>query len=370
VATQSPELRSRFSGKPEYVVQFFEYIAQEVREILAELGFRTLEEAVGHSELIDADRAIKHWKAEGLDLAPILHRPENFVGEMHHATMQDHGLQNALDNELIKIAQPALSNGEAVRAQLKVRNVNRTVGTMLGSEVTRRYGGEGLPEGTIDITFEGSAGQSFGAFLPKGVTLRLEGDSNDYVGKGLSGGHIVVRPARNAKFVAQDNVIAGNVIGYGATAGKIFARGVVGERFAVRNSGATLVVEGSGDHALEYMTGGRAVILGRTGRNVAAGMSGGVGFVLDLKSARVNTEMVELEPLTDSDEKWLRETIHEYFEETESEVAQQLLSDWEAAVARFTKIMPRDYKRVLEAQAQAEAEGRDVLDAVMEAARG
>ena len=370
VATQSPELRARFSGKPEFVVQFFEFIAQEVREILAELGFRTLEEAVGHSELINADSAIKHWKADGLDLSPILHRPEHFEGEMHHAVAQDHGLENALDNELIKIAQPALAHGEPVRAQMKVRNVNRTVGTMLGSELTRRYGGAGLPDGTIDITFEGSAGQSFGAFLPKGISLRLEGDSNDYVGKGLSGGHIVVRPSRDAKFVAEDNVIAGNVIGYGATSGKIFIRGIVGERCGVRNSGATIVVEGVGDHPLEYMTGGRAVILGRTGRNVAAGMSGGVAFILDLKPARVNAEMVELESLSAEDAAWLRETIHQHFEETESQVASDLLNNWDASVARFTKIMPRDYKRVLEAQAQAEAEGRDVLDAIMEAARG
>jgi glutamate synthase (NADPH/NADH) large chain len=289
---------------------------------------------------------------------------------MHHATAQDHGLQHALDNELIALAQPALKNAEPVRASLKVRNVNRTVGTMLGSELTRRYGGAGLADGTIDITFNGSAGQSFGAFLPKGITLRLVGDSNDYVGKGLSGGRIVVRPAHESKFVAEENVIAGNVLAYGATGGKAFVRGVVGERCCVRNSGATVVVEGSGDHALEYMTGGRAVILGRTGRNVAAGMSGGVAYILDLNPIRVNTEMVELEGLTSEDSQWLRDTVIEHFEETESAVAQTLLNDWDAAVGRFTKIMPRDYKRVLAASAQAEAEGKDVMEAIMEAARG
>jgi glutamate synthase (NADPH/NADH) large chain len=370
VATQSPELRARFSGKPEFVVNFFEYIAQEVRELLAELGFRSVEEAVGHSEVLNFDDAVNHWKTDGLDLQPILYRPESFEGAMHHTTSQDHGLQHALDNQLIELARPALESGEPVRAQLPIRNVNRTVGTMLGSRVTQRYGGQGLAAGTIDFTFIGSAGQSFGAFLPAGVTLRLEGDTNDYLGKGLSGGRLVVRPDRGATFVAEDNVIAGNVLAYGATSGEIFARGIVGERCCVRNSGATVVVEGVGDHALEYMTGGRVVILGKTGRNLAAGMSGGIAYVLDAVAHRVNTEMVELESLTEADDAWLKNIITTHFEETESGVAAALLANWANARTRFTKIMPRDYKRVLQAQAQAEAEGRDVMEAIMEAARG
>ncbi|NDC10631.1 MAG: glutamate synthase subunit alpha, partial [Oxalobacteraceae bacterium] len=271
VATQNPELRAKFSGKPEFVVNFFEFIAQEVREILAELGFRSLDEAIGHSEVLDVEKAVAHWKASGLDLSPILYRPVlDESTPLRQTTTQDHGLGHALDNKLIEICQPAITNGEAVRAQLEIKNVNRTVGTMLGSQVTRKWGGAGLPEGTIDLLFTGAAGQSFGAFLPAGITLRLEGDGNDYVGKGLSGGRIVVRPDRNAPLVAEQNIIAGNVIGYGATSGHIFLRGIVGERFCVRNSGATAVVEGVGDHGCEYMTGGRAIILGPTGRNFAA----------------------------------------------------------------------------------------------------
>ena len=292
VATQNPVLRERFSGKPEFVVTFFEYIAEEVRELLAELGFRTLDEAIGQVGALDVAPAVDHWKASGLDLTPILHVAEvgeQFAGQaLRRTKSQDHGLDKALDNELIRIAAPALENGEPVRAQLAVRNVNRTVGTMLGHEVTKRYGGEGLPDDTIDLTLVGSAGQSFGAFLPRGMTLRLEGDANDYVGKGLSGGRIVIRPDRAATFAAHEQIIAGNVIGYGATSGEVFIRGGVGERFCVRNSGATAVVEGVGDHACEYMTGGRVLVLGKTGRNVAAGMSGGTAYVLDLKTHRVN----------------------------------------------------------------------------------
>ena len=269
VATQNPVLRERFSGKPEFVVTFFEYVAQEVRELLAELGFRSIEEAVGQADVLDVTAAVDHWKADGLDLTPILHMPDvdgdfgQFAGQdRHRSKSQDHGLDKALDHELVRLAAPALESGEPVRAQLTVRNVNRTVGTILGHEVTKRYQGEGLPDGTIDITFTGSAGQSFGAFLPRGITLRLEGDANDYLGKGLSGGRLVVRPDRAATFVAEHQIIAGNVIGYGGTSGEIFLRGQVGERFCVRNSGLTAVVEGVGDHGCEYMTGGRAVVLG------------------------------------------------------------------------------------------------------------
>jgi glutamate synthase (NADPH/NADH) large chain len=369
VATQNPVLRERFNGKPEFVETFFRYIAEEVREHLAALGLRTMDEAIGHVELLNVDSAIQHWKASELDLAPIFHKP-NVTSALRQTTTQDHGLARALDNELIALAQPALENAEPVRAQLAVRNVNRTVGTMLGSEVTRRYGGTGLPEGTIDLTFTGSAGQSFGAFVPKGITLRLEGDANDYVGKGLSGGRIVVRPDRAASFDAASNVIAGNVLAYGATSGSVFVRGMVGERCCVRNSGATVVVEGVGDHALEYMTGGRAVILGSAGRNIAAGMSGGVAYVLDLKSSRVNSEMVEVEPLGETDRLELRGIIQEHADETGSSVALALLAHWDLEVTRFSKIMPRDYKRVLEAQARAKSEGRDELAAIMEAIRG
>ncbi|MGA7690106.1 MAG: glutamate synthase large subunit [Jiangellales bacterium] len=375
VATQNPELRKRFTGQPEFVERFFLYIAEEVREYLAELGFRSLDEAIGHAEMIDTDRAVEHWKAAGLDLAPILYTPDLPAGtDLHQTSSQDHGLVKALDNELIEISRDALDNGEPVRAHVPIRNVNRTVGTMLGHEVTRRYKGDGLPDGTIDITFTGSAGQSFGAFLPRGVTLRLEGDTNDYLGKGLSGGRVVLRPDRSAPFVAEENVVAGNVIAYGATAGEIFVRGVVGERFCVRNSGAAAVVEGVGDHACEYMTGGRVVILGGTGRNVAAGMSGGIAYVLDLDPGKVNLEMVELTALDDDDVATLRDLVTRHGHETGSAVAARLLADWDAdadaVLARFTKVMPLDYKRVLQAEADARRDGRDVLEAIMEASRG
>ena len=282
VATQNPELRKRFDGRPEYVENFMRFIAQEVREYLAELGFRSIDEAVGQTDVLDVDDAVHHWKTWGLDLRPIFHKPELPDGTPRHCTTtQDHGLERALDNTLIQLSEGALRSGDTVRLDLPVRNVNRTVGTMLGYEVTRRWGADGLPDDTIDVTLRGSAGQSFGAFLPPGITLRLLGDSNDYVGKGLSGGRITLRPDPEAPFTAEDNVIAGNVILYGATSGELFVRGVVGERFCVRNSGALAVVEGVGDHGCEYMTGGTAVVLGSIGRNFAAGMSGGVAYVLD-----------------------------------------------------------------------------------------
>ncbi|MGI5168922.1 glutamate synthase large subunit [Spirillospora sp. CA-253888] len=370
VATQNPVLRERFSGKPEFVVNFFEFVAEEVREYLAALGFRSLDEAVGQVELIDARRAVDHWKAAGLDLSPILHRPELPAGaSLRQTTVQDHGLDKALDNTLIQLAEGAIAGGDKVTLELPIRNVNRTVGTMLGHRVTRRWGGEGLPDDTVDITFTGSAGNSFGAFVPRGVTLRLVGDANDYVGKGLSGGRITVRPPAEAVFEAETQIIGGNVILYGATSGELFARGVVGERFCVRNSGATAVVEGVGDHALEYMTGGRAVILGGTGRNVAAGMSGGIAYVLDLNAERVNREMVDLEPLNGEDAEFVRGLVERHLAETGSTVAEKLLTDWEAAAARLTKIMPRDYRRVLEAAEAARAEGRDVDEAIMAAAQ-
>ncbi|GAA3047560.1 glutamate synthase large subunit [Actinokineospora globicatena] len=371
VATQNPVLRARFSGKAEYVVNFFEFIAQEVREYLAALGFRSIEEAVGHAELLDTRAAVDHWKAAGLDLAPIFFVPPLEPRAVRHqAVAQDHGLEKALDNTLIQLAEGALSSGDKVRLELPVRNVNRTVGTMLGSEVTKRWGGDGLPDDTIDVTFTGTAGQSFGAFLPRGVTLRLVGDGNDYVGKGLSGGRITVRPHPGSQYAAEQHVIAGNVIAYGATGGEVFLRGKVGERFCVRNSGALAVVEGVGDHACEYMTGGRVVVLGPTGRNLAAGMSGGIAYVLDLNPARVNPEMVDLDPLTLADNDFLRGVVARHVAETDSAVGRALLADWDNEVSRFTKVMPTDYKRVLAARAAAEAEGRDIDQAIMEAAHG
>src|SRR5689334_18095599 len=369
VATQNPELRARFSGKPEFVVNFFEFIAEEVREYLARLGFRTLEEIIGRADLLDTVLAVEHWKASGLDLSPILYTPPLPEGAaLSCVTSQDHGLDRALDNTLIQLAEGALEEGRPVRLDLPIRNVNRTVGTMLGYEVTRRWGGEGLPEDTIDISFRGSAGQSFGAFLPRGVTLRLDGDANDYLGKGLSGGRLIVRPPAEAMFTAEEQVIAGNVIGYGATAGEIFLRGIVGERFCVRNSGALAVAEGTGDHGCEYMTGGRVVILGPVGRNFAAGMSGGVAYAFDLPRIRVNMEMVDLDQVEEDDAKFVREVVERHHAETGSAVAARLLADWDPG--RFTKVMPKDYKRVLSAASQAEREGRDIDEAVMAAAHG
>ncbi|WP_059009214.1 glutamate synthase large subunit [Streptomyces specialis] len=377
IATQNPVLRERFTGKPEFVVNFFEFIAEEVRELLAELGFRTLEEAVGRAELLDVTRAVNHWKAQGLDLAPLLHVPElPEDAPRHRVTEQDHGLAKALDNELIRLSADALSaatpeEAQPVRAQIAVRNINRTVGTMLGHEVTKKFGGAGLPDDTIDITFTGSAGQSFGAFVPRGVTLRLEGDANDYVGKGLSGGRLIVRPDRGADHLPEFSTIAGNTIAYGATGGEIFLRGRVGERFCVRNSGATVIAEGVGDHGCEYMTGGRAVVLGTTGRNFAAGMSGGVAFVIDLDPANVNTEFVKVEEPDAADAEWLHELVRRHAEETGSTVAGKLLKDWEAALARFSKIMPTTYKAVLAAKDAAERAGlseSETHEKMMEAA--
>jgi len=369
VATQNPVLREKFAGKPEFVENFFRFIATEVREYLAQLGFKTLDEAIGHSEILDTRKAISHWKASGLDLTPILHKVEiDKDASLHQTTTQDHGLSKALDNKLIEICQPALQKGDLVRAQVEIRNVNRTVGTMLGSQITRKFGGQGLPEGTIELTFNGTAGQSFGAFIPQGLTLRLEGDTNDYLGKGLSGGKIVIRPDRNAKFDSSQNVIAGNVAAYGATSGTLFVRGLVGERFCVRNSGATAVVEGVGDHACEYMTGGRVVVLGQTGRNFAAGMSGGIAYVVDLNVENVNAEMVELEDLDDEDKIFLSSTLKNYLEDTDSPLAKKLIEDKD--FTKFTKVMPREFKRVLLAQAKAKRDGTDPMQAVMEVSRG
>ncbi|MEV6300905.1 glutamate synthase large subunit [Actinoplanes sp. NPDC051861] len=366
IATQNPVLRERFTGKPEFVENFFLFLAEEVREILAELGFRSIDEAIGQADVLNVTAAVDHWKAKGLDLAPVLYVPELPEGAARRGVVaQDHGLDLALDNELIALAQPALAEGTPVRAELPTRNNQRSVGAMLGGEVSRRYGGNGLPDDTIAFTLRGTGGQSFGAFLPRGVTLRLIGDTNDYVAKGLSGGRVIVRPAEDAPFVAEENIIAGNTILYGATGGELFLRGRVGERFAVRNSGGTAVVEGVGDHGCEYMTGGIVVVLGPTGRNFAAGMSGGKAFLLDLDQSLVNPELVDLAPLTDEERDQLRSLVEKHHGETDSAVARKLLKDWTNAVERFTAVVPRDYKRVMELIRTAEAAGRNVDEAVM-----
>jgi len=367
VATQNPELRARYEGRAEFVVTFFEFIAEQVRELMAELGYRSLDEIIGRVDLLDTADAVAHWKASGLDLGPILHRPDvPSDAALRRTTAQDHHLDEALDHELIAAAEPALKDGSPVRGEFTIRNVNRTVGTMLGHEVTSACGPDGLPDGTVDLTLHGSAGQSFAAFLPRGVTLRLVGDANDYVGKGLSGGRVVVHPPRAAQFAAEEQVIAGNVIAYGATSGQLNLRGVVGERFCVRNSGATAVVEGVGDHALEYMTGGTALILGRTGRNVAAGMSGGTAYILDLDVDRINPlvrdtgdlVLATVEPDSDDAER-IASLLHEHIELTGSSVAAQILDSGPHWAQRFTLLTPRQYASVLRIRADAEAAGED-----------
>jgi glutamate synthase (NADPH/NADH) large chain len=340
-----------------------------VRELLAQLGFRKLEDAIGQVEVLDTRAAAEHWKASGLDLSPILVSPKTDAIR-RNVSMQDHGLSQALDNQLITLANSALENQQALRINIPIRNVNRTVGTMLGSEITRRFGGKGLPANTIDITFHGSAGQSFGAFIPSGLTLRLYGDSNDYVAKGLSGGRVIIRPDERAKFKSNSNVIAGNVIGYGATSGEIMISGVVGERFCVRNSGAHAVVEGVGDHGCEYMTGGTVIILGGIGRNFAAGMSGGMAFVIDLNESLVNTEMVDLLALPSQHEEFLKASLSNFFVESGSSIAKEILDDWQKNKNRFTLVMPRDYARVLDVMAKAQREGMPIDSAVMEVVSG
>jgi len=365
VATQNPILRSRFTGQAEHVANFFKFLAQEVREHLASLGLRSLDEAIGRVELLDMNRAIQHWKADGLDLTPILaSAPVSPTASRRRLTVQDHELEKHFDHKLISAANVALEDAQPVKITLPITNVDQAVGTMLGNELTKRYGAEGLPEATIDISLKGSAGQSFGAFTPKGIKLTIEGDTNDYVGKGLSGATIVVRPDRASIFAAEENIIAGNVIGYGATSGKIFLRGMVGERFLVRNSGATAIVEGVGDHALEYMTGGVAVILGSTGRNLGAGMSGGVAYVYKLRADHVNHEALaanelKLSPLDSSDAAKLRELLESYVAETESNLGKRILSNFEAELGHFVRVLPRDYANVLAIRAKATTAGVD-----------
>ncbi|MFL5369993.1 MAG: glutamate synthase-related protein, partial [Myxococcales bacterium] len=372
VATQDPKLRAKFMGKPEHVVNFMRFIAMETREHMAELGFRTFDEMVGRSERVEMRRAIDHWKARGLDFSKILFKPT--VPKHYGRTRQipqDHGLETTLDaTTLLPLAKPALEERKPVRATLAIRNTNRVVGTMTGSEVTRRFGPAGLPDDTIHFHFKGSAGQSFGAFIPRGMTLVLEGDSNDYIGKGLSGGRVVVFPPAESQFVPEDNVIVGNVAFYGATAGEAFIRGIAGERFCVRNSGVDAVVEGVGDHACEYMTGGRVVVLGRTGRNFAAGMSGGMAYVLDGDgkfASRCNKSMVSVGPTPEEELFVVRRMIERHAELTGSALARKILEGFAQLAAKFVRVMPNDYRRVLDAQAKMRAAGMSPEEAEMAA---
>jgi glutamate synthase domain-containing protein 3 len=353
IATQDPELRKKFAGKPEHVINYFFFIAEQVRQHMADLGFRNFDEMVGRVDMLDVQPAVDHWKARGVDLSAILYNPP-LPGRVarHCVQAQDHGLANALDHQLIARATAALENREPVEMSFPIRNVHRTVGAMLSGEIARRYGSEGLPDDTIRINFEGSAGQSFGAFLAKGVTLTLEGDANDYAGKGLSGGKLVVFPPKRSHFAAEENILIGNVVLYGATSGEAFFNGMAGERFAVRNSGATTVVEGVGDHGCEYMTNGLVLVLGACGRNFAAGMSGGVAYVFDERGdfteERCNLASVDLEPVIEPrDVELVHALVNRHFELTGSKRAKCILDNWVENLPRFIKIFPHEFKRVL-----------------------
>ncbi|HZM03298.1 MAG TPA: glutamate synthase-related protein, partial [Candidatus Saccharimonadales bacterium] len=373
VATQDPELRKKFTGDPAHAVNFMRFIAQEVRELMAQMGLRTINEMIGRTDLLEPREAIDHWKTRGLDFTNILYQPKvpDDVGR-YCQIAQDHGLEKALDNtDLLKLCAPALDRKEKVRVCIEIKNVNRVVGTIVGSELSRRYGAEGLPDDTIQIHFRGSAGQSFGAFMPRGMTSILEGDANDYVGKGLSGGKIILYPPEGSTFIAEENIIIGNVAFYGATAGEAYIRGMAGERFCVRNSGISAVVEAVGDHGCEYMTGGRVVVLGQTGRNFAAGMSGGVAYVLDETNdfdKRCNQQMVVLERLEDAAEiEEIRQMIHRHAEYTRSQRAFKVLALWEEMTPKFVKVMPTDYKRMLQSIKRVEEAGLSGEEAVMAA---
>jgi glutamate synthase (NADPH/NADH) large chain len=375
IATQDPALRKKFAGDPQHVVNYFRFVAQEVREHMAQLGFRTVDEMIGRADRLDLKPAVNHWKARGLDFSKILYRP-NMGPDVAISCVreQDHALERSLDRTtIVPLCRDALEKKKPVDIILPIRNTNRTVGTILGYEVSKRYGADGLPEDTIRIHFNGSAGQSFGAFVPRGITLTLEGDANDYVGKGLSGGKLAIYPPRPASFVPEENILIGNVALYGATGGEAYFRGLAGERFCVRNSGTYAVVEGVGDHGCEYMTGGRVVVIGPTGRNFAAGMSGGLAFVLDTKGdfeRRCNLGMVELETLSADDVELVREMLERHVHYTSSTQAQRLLSRWKASQTKFTKVMPKDYKQVLAAIRRARETGVPEDQAVMEAAHG
>ncbi|MDB6117829.1 MAG: hypothetical protein JWO08_1610, partial [Verrucomicrobiaceae bacterium] len=374
VATQDPLLRKNFTGEPEHAANFMLFIAQEVREIMAELGFRTIVEMVGRTDALEARHAVSHWKAKGIDLSKLLYSPTMSPEVGRYCTeIQDHGLDKSVDiTKLLDLCEPAIQRGEKVHVNLPIKNTDRVVGTILGNEITKRHW-EGLPEDTVNLKFTGSAGQSLGAFVPKGVTIEVEGDANDYVGKGLSGGRIIIYPDAKSTFPAEDNIIIGNVALYGATSGEVFIRGMAGERFAVRNSGVNTVVEGVGDHGCEYMTGGKVVVLGETGRNFAAGMSGGVAYILDEKgdfALRCNPQMVGLEKLESEEAEELRQLIKRHAHFTKSQKAFQVLAAWSDMVPKFVKVMPKDYKRVLQALAKAHSDGLsgdDALNAAFEA---
>jgi len=373
VATQDPELRKNYTGDPAHAVNFMRFIAEEVREIMAAMGFRTIPEMIGHTDRLEAGKAVDHWKSRGLDFSHLFYQPEVGADVGRYKQMeQDHGLEGALDNTtLLALCAPALERGEKIEATLPIKNTNRVVGTIVGSELTRRHGAQGLPEDTIKLTFHGSAGQSFGAFVPAGMTLLLQGDANDYLGKGLSGGKIVITPPAGSTFVPRENIIIGNTALYGATAGEVYIRGGAGERFAVRNSGANAVVEAVGDHGCEYMTGGRVIVLGRTGRNFAAGMSGGIAYVLDVDgdfATRCNKQMVGLDKMEDLAEiEEVRQMIRRYVEYTGADYASGLLDHWEETVAKFVKVIPHDYKRMQEAITRVEASGLSGEEALLAA---
>jgi glutamate synthase (NADPH/NADH) large chain len=360
IATQDPVLRKKFAGKPEYVVNFFFMLAEGLREIMASLGFRTINEMVGRADLLEVRSDVKHWKAKGLDLSRLLYKPDMPGHGTYCTQKQDHGIERSLDmTKLLELCKPALERGEPVEHDLEIRNVNRTAGTVLSSEITRIYGVAGLPEDTIKLNFRGTAGQSVLAFATSGITARVEGDVNDYCGKGLSGGKLIVYPPRESSYVPEENIICGNVALYGATGGQLFVRGLAGERFCVRNSGAEAVVEGVGDHGCEYMTGGRVVIIGNTGRNFAAGMSGGIAYVLDEQDVfarKVNLEMVELEALTEPDDlDTVERLLRQHVEYTSSARGQYVLDNWDRLQSKFVKVMPTDYRRALAEMAKEKA---------------
>tara|TARA_E500000331_G_scaffold11990_1_gene10932 strand:- start:572 stop:1840 length:1269 start_codon:yes stop_codon:yes gene_type:complete len=357
IATQDPELRKKFSGSPESVVNYFFMVAEELREIMAKLGMTRITDMVGRVDLLDSEQALDHWKTKGLDFSNIL-KPAKLVYEntqVYQTEDQDHGLARALDNKLIELAEPAIKEGRNVKIKDKIININRVVGTMLSHEVTKATGGKGLAEDTIEVKLDGSAGQSLGAWLVSGVTLEIEGDANDYVGKGLCGGKIIIYPPKTSTFSPESNILIGNVVLYGATSGEAYFRGIGAERFCVRNSGANAVIEGIGDHGCEYMTGGRVVVLGETGRNFGAGMSGGIAYIWDRSGnfeKNCNKGTVLLEPLENrADIKELKSMIEKHAGYTGSTIAQEILSDWSNQLSNFVKVMPTDYKRVLEEMA-------------------
>ena len=361
VATQDPELRKLFSGKPEHIVNLFRFIAEELREIMAELGFRTINDMVGRVQFLKMRDDVDHWKVKNIDLSGILYSMDNPSGmTLYNSEKQDHNLDVVLDWQLLQKAKPAIEDKTPVFASFDIKNTDRTTGTILSNEITKKYQSAGLPQNTVNFKFTGSAGQSFGAFCTKGISFELSGEANDYVGKGLSGAQLVIYPSEKSKILSQENIIIGNVALYGATSGELYVRGQAGERFAVRNSGATAVVEGVGDHGCEYMTGGRALILGKTGRNFAAGMSGGIAWVYDADSSFVencNAEMVDLDPLSPQDEVEIKALLNKHYQLTASQVAKYILDDWDQASASFIKVFPKEYKKVLHQQQLQQSAG-------------